>query len=74
MTEQQMLNKIAYQKKQTAFAWAKYYEAETQQLTQNISVYVKMDERPPETPDFVLVYTKKWMNYRQKHLTLYWNN
>ena len=34
MTEAQMLNKINYQKKQTAYAWAKYYQAETQQLVQ----------------------------------------
>jgi len=61
MTEAQMFNKINYQKKQTAYAWAKYYQAETQQLVQNIVVYKKMDELPPETPDFVLEQLRELM-------------
>ncbi len=61
LTEAQMFSKINYQKKQTAFAWAKYYNAQTESLAHTIVVYKKLDEMPPETPEFVLNQIKELM-------------
>ncbi len=60
MTEQQLRNQLNWSKKQTAFAWAKFYEASTTQLRSDIEAYNQINTLPPETPDFVLEQLKEF--------------
>ena len=58
---QQLQNQLNWSKKQTSYAWAKYYESEAERLTGDIEVYDNLKELPPETPEFVLTQIKDLM-------------
>ena len=60
-TIEQVQNQLRYSKKQTCFAWAKYYEAEANRLRGDIAVYNNLNQLPPETPEFVLTQIKDLM-------------
>ena len=45
---------LVWSKKQTSYAWAKYYEECRSQLVSDIEAYNQIDQLPPETPEFVL--------------------
>ncbi len=59
-TIEQLQRDIAWSKKQTAYAWAKFYEASRIQLVSDIEAYNQIDTLPPETPDFVLEQLKEF--------------
>ena len=61
---EQLQRQLDWSRKQTSFAWAKYYESERQQLVGDIEAYNQIDNLPPETPDFVLKQLKEF------HITL----
>ena len=54
MSVEQLRKQLDYSKKQTSFAWAKYYEANANQLRGDIEAYNQIQQLPPETPEFVL--------------------
>ena len=60
-TVEQVQSQLRYSKKQTAYAWAKYYEAEREGLIGDIGVYNNLNQLPPETPEFVLTQIKDLM-------------
>ncbi len=56
--EVKLINQLNWSKKQTSFAWAKYYEASRVQLVSDIEAYNQINTLPPETPDFVIEQLK----------------
>jgi len=54
----QLQRQLAWSKRQTSFAWAKYYESCRLQLVGDIEAYNQIEQLPPETPDFVLQQLK----------------
>lgn len=56
----QLERQLAWSKKQTSFAWAKYYETAREQLVGDIEAYKQIDQLPPETPDFVINQLKEF--------------
>ena len=51
---------LAWSKKQTSYAWAKYYDSERERLVSDIQAYTEIDSLPPETPQFVLDQLKEF--------------
>ncbi len=50
---EQLQRKLAWSKKQTSFAWAKYYDECRSQLAGDIEAYNQIEQLPPETPVWV---------------------
>lgn len=69
MSAQQLSRQLAYQKKQTSYAWAKYYEAEREQQTSNIQQYtqvVRVVEQ--DLPEFVKAEMTSMMEKLKKKI------
>ena len=59
-SNEQLQRDLTWSKKQTAYAWAKYFEASRIQLISDIEAFKQITTLPPETPEFVLEQLKEF--------------
>lgn len=69
-TIQQLENQLKYSKKQTSYAWAKFYEAESNQHLENVVQYQKIEvfSQVEDIPLHIIAEFKEMMKQLKKKI------